>query len=120
MQCAFSSHDDGVSFSVLLGQVRWSGVVLALQNIVAATYCETEERHLCLVYSPRNTKCLKFSEKYILPPAVEGVTPPRHHLMRGGSRSMAPHILNLLKTKCDPLYVRSQIVPRSKHFSPRL
>ena len=28
--------------------------------------------------------------------------------------------VNLLKMKCNPLYIRSQFVPRSKHFSPRL
>ena len=28
--------------------------------------------------------------------------------------------INLLKTKCNLLYIRNQFVPRSKHFLPRL
>jgi hypothetical protein len=27
------------------------------------------------------------------------------------------HALNLLKTKCRPLYLKTQFVPRCKHFS---
>ena len=28
--------------------------------------------------------------------------------------------INILKTKCNLLYIRNQFVPRSKHFPPRL
>jgi hypothetical protein len=92
MQCAFSSHEDEVSFSVLLG--RGGGASLALQNIVAAISCETEDRHCCLVYSPKNIKCLNLSGKHIFPPAFEGVSPHAINL-QGGVEAWLHSFLNL-------------------------
>jgi len=54
---------------------RGGGAGLTLHNIVAATPCETDDRHCCLMYSPRNTKRLILRGKYIFPPAIEGVSP---------------------------------------------
>ena len=67
---------------------------LALQNTVAAISCETEDRHRCLVYSPRNTKCLNLSGKYIFRPAFGGVSLHAINL-HGGVEAWLHTFLNL-------------------------
>jgi len=37
-----------------------------------------------------------------------------------GRNLLESNIINPLKMKCTPLYLKSQSVPRSKHFSSRL
>jgi len=54
------------------------------------------------MYSPRNTKCLNLSGKYIFLPAIEGISPHAINL-HGGIEAWLHSLLNMAVCGCEKL-----------------